>query len=196
MNDERVLAQIDSDLMAKYVEPGLCPCCGQVPALWTPEEIVKALLAWVDTRDGQRPTQLEWERASTDHPTTRTVYRVFGKWSNMYRAAGLPPRRHTDPLYWTDERIIEAIQKWARDHDGDPPRRIDWQTGADVERPNFSAVVRAFGSWAKGIEAAGYFPRGAGGARFTTAALTKRADAHLRNSNVTRDDVERSDLAA
>jgi hypothetical protein len=72
-------------------------------------------------------------------------------------------RRHQK--YWTRERIIEAIQKWAKVH-GNPPSSADWNaTLSKVERgkeyPAAGTVFQRggpFASWADAIEAAG-FPR-------------------------------------
>lgn len=72
--------------------------------------------------------------------------------------------------YWTRERIIAAIQKWARTHNGRPPSRGDWQKtgpggklrpGEQARRkwPSISSIIRMFGSWNTAIEAAGHTPR-------------------------------------
>lgn len=61
--------------------------------------------------------------------------------------------------YWTRERIIAAIQQWARDH-GKPPTFREWQKRAGVGalRPSTSTIRRWFPTFADAIEAAG-FPR-------------------------------------
>lgn len=63
--------------------------------------------------------------------------------------------------YWTQARVIEAIQRYAAEH-GRPPSARDWLLGSHgIETdgyPNAVLVQREFGSWAAGIEAAG-FPR-------------------------------------
>lgn len=61
---------------------------------------------------------------------------------------------------WTREKIVTAIQEWAKEH-GRPPRASDWvrsgpnhpSTGAVHKRPSGSFIY-----WADAIEAAG-FPR-------------------------------------
>jgi hypothetical protein len=73
--------------------------------------------------------------------------------------------------YWTRERVIEAIQLWARLHDGKPPVATDWLVGAAMRDvgghrfPPASSCYRGSGLesapfeyWADAIEAAG-FPR-------------------------------------
>lgn len=67
--------------------------------------------------------------------------------------------------YWTRERVVDAIQRWAREH-GTPPLADEW-IKSDPERgyPTRTSVYRGthrssspFDSWADAIEAAG-FPR-------------------------------------
>lgn len=73
---------------------------------------------------------------------------------------------------WTRETVIAAIHRWVTEH-GDAPTSTDWHpTKAEqqgqaekVERfyagdyPSYMTVSRRFGSFAKGIRAAGYMPR-------------------------------------
>lgn len=55
---------------------------------------------------------------------------------------------------WTDDEILYAILEWNEEH-GEPPRFNDWvRTGGNVH-PTSATVVRVFGSWNKGIAAAG-----------------------------------------
>lgn len=66
-----------------------------------------------------------------------------------------------DERYWTRETIIEAIKRFGREH-GRAPVATDWLygkhgvNGSGYPWPGF--LIREFGSWANGIEAAG-FPR-------------------------------------
>jgi hypothetical protein len=66
--------------------------------------------------------------------------------------------------YWTRERVIEAIQRWAREHDGVAPSAGDWiragdywpsATGIYNTRPGRSV----FASWGEAIRAAGFEPK-------------------------------------
>lgn len=58
---------------------------------------------------------------------------------------------------WTPETIIEAIQRWALTHDGQPPAARDWLVGHRGEDyPAVATVMANFGSWANAIEAAGF----------------------------------------
>lgn len=59
---------------------------------------------------------------------------------------------------WNRASIIEAIQTWARDHDGRPPSSHDWSSSNGGTTPTKSAVQRHFESWGDAVVAAG-FPR-------------------------------------
>jgi hypothetical protein len=52
--------------------------------------IVAAIRAWTSTHDVV-PIGQEWLRASPEHPSARTVVRVFGSWEPAIRAAGYRP---------------------------------------------------------------------------------------------------------
>jgi hypothetical protein len=66
--------------------------------------------------------------------------------------------------YWTRERIIAAIQRWADEHDGEPPRAPDWtHAGPARLHPASSTVYAAasnphaeFASWSEALAAAGF----------------------------------------
>jgi Homing endonuclease associated repeat len=77
--------------------------------------------------------------------------------------------RYGEP-YWTEERIIQAIQRWAERHDGEPPAAHEWRRKRQRDlrpmlgngpgsRPSACTVYRVFGSWNAAIEAAGFRPR-------------------------------------
>lgn len=55
---------------------------------------------------------------------------------------------------WDEASAIAAMQTWAEDHDGDPPKMEDWRTKTPG-CPTYAVVVRLFGSWNEGITAAG-----------------------------------------
>ena len=64
---------------------------------------------------------------------------------------------------WTCERIAEAIQTWAAEHDGEPPYANDWNTSArDRRYPSVRSVRNVFGTWNAAISAAGFEPRRVG----------------------------------
>jgi predicted transcriptional regulator len=61
--------------------------------------------------------------------------------------------------YWTRERVIEAIQKWAAEH-GAPPTAPQWQRAGEYHPAATACYGKkgVFPRWADAIEAAG-FPR-------------------------------------
>lgn len=74
-----------------------------------------------------------------------------------------------EPWKWPKERILEAIRDWAAEH-GESPAATDWNSFARAQRgrdegrwPDFTTVVRRFGSWNLAIAAAGFEPRAAHG---------------------------------
>lgn len=58
---------------------------------------------------------------------------------------------------YTDEEILAAVRRWAREHGGVPPRASDWVRAGEYW-PVASMVCRRFGTWANAVEWAG-FPR-------------------------------------
>lgn len=75
---------------------------------------------------------------------------------NIYQA--------TELKVWTQETVVAAIRRWAKEHDGQPPTATDWHWAREGY-PAATAIYRhasndtaAFGSWGEAIEAAG-FPR-------------------------------------
>ncbi len=66
--------------------------------------------------------------------------------------AKVPKRR----MFWTEHRIIQAVQNWTRLH-GRIPTLSDW-TMATVDHPSQKTVRERFGTWNEAILAAGYQP--------------------------------------
>lgn len=83
-------------------------------------------------------------------------------------ADGEPVVEPGRPKTWTPQRIIEAFQRWEREH-GRPPVYNEWRQGGEWW-PNQATVTRAFGSWRDGMRAAGFTPRVAGRPRKQVAA--------------------------
>ena len=74
---------------------------------WTREAVVQALDSWHSSHL-RAPRAHEWARAGEEHPSSTTVFRVFGSWSAALHAAGMIPGRPGG-----------AVENWAR------PRRAD-----------------------------------------------------------------------
>lgn len=157
-----------ADRIQWFVAEGNCPHCGGMPPLWTPQAIVEALQAWA-SKHGRTPSRDDWRAATRSNPAVETVDRVFGTLNHALEAAGLPTRIAGPQKHWTRDRIIEAIQAWARRYN-EPPRKSDWYKAAP-EHPNCETVCKEFGRWNLAIEEAGFFPRGKWGHRYTTAGL-------------------------
>ena len=77
---------------------------------------------------------------------------LFGSWTAGLEAAGLPAAK-PGAIKWTQQRIIEALQKDAEQH-GSHPRAGDWRAKGHG-RPTTEVVRRRFGTWADAIAAAG-----------------------------------------
>ena len=146
---------------------------------WT-ESRVLALIREHVAEHGEPPRCNEWERRDPDslRPTSSTVARVFGSWNEAIAAAGVEPRPHGGAILeqirgresWTREGIIVAIQAWAAEH-GAPPKSVEWQRiGRNRSHPNVVRVAAVFGSWAAGIEAAGFERPRQGRKRLSTQA--------------------------
>lgn len=141
------------------VAPGRCPHCGAGPRAWTPAQVIAAL------RRHDAPKADEWlTETGGDHPAFSTVRRIFGTWNAALEAAGFPRRGCGTTVYWTHERITDAMGAWAQTHDGAPPTNEEW-TKAGPDHPASRQVVARFGSWNAAIDAAGFFPRGSWGHR-------------------------------
>jgi hypothetical protein len=80
--------------------------------------------------------------------------------------------------YWDEERLIAAIQRWHKEHGrtptcrewhpsrakaaGRPYEAEEWVMAGPGVWPSFQTVVAMFGTWNKGMEAAGFPARGRG----------------------------------
>lgn len=84
---------------------------------------------------------------------------------------------------WTDDEIIAAIQRWAREHDGDTPSLGEW---GKATRPSYapaaSTIVARFGAWSSAIAAAGLAPRPRAHIRQRT--LAERLASHVNKSGL------------
>jgi DNA invertase Pin-like site-specific DNA recombinase len=124
----------------------------QIYAKWEDSEILGALQAWVDAQ-GRVPRAKDWSHGRGYQPNCSTVVRRFGSWRKALIAAGLQPTVPRTRYRWDDAEIVAALQRWTARH-GRPPAYADW-THATLSRPGTSTVANHFGSWRKGLVAAG-----------------------------------------
>jgi hypothetical protein len=130
---------------------------------WSREEIVAALREFAQ-RHGKTPMPGDWTRASLPgecaHPSWQAVVNHFGSWDEALRAAGFEPPPRPPRRSWSATEIIASIRAFA-EPEGEPPKATDWKhlPVSGPSRPNARAVEECFGSWSKGIEAAGFSPR-------------------------------------
>jgi Homing endonuclease associated repeat/Recombinase/Recombinase zinc beta ribbon domain len=135
---------------------GLAPSPSPAPERrsWDELDLIEALRSFSE-RHGHVPLSVEWLRAEPEHPSATTVRAHFGSWGAALGAAGLVaeplPTRRSRP--WSDAEILTALAAWANEH-GRPPAPVDWLRGA-AGRPAAGAVRNHFGTWRKGLAAAG-----------------------------------------
>lgn len=144
------------------------------PSAWTAEQIVAVIRAHA-AEHGTPPTNNAWLKATAEHPSGSTVYRIFGSWASAIEAAGFPrpTRGGSHPKVQGQEsevapnggRTGHGVARWDRESailavtayvaaNGKPPRQQD--AVGNPHLPN-SSLVRTLGmSWADLIEAAGY----------------------------------------
>jgi hypothetical protein len=151
---------------------------------WDKTTICYAIELW-HRRTSRTPALIEWRNAGADHPSTFTVLRVFGSWNAAIKAAGFRPRnrgshKSSRAAQWDQASIIQALINW-HDHNGRSPKQAEWRS-RDPYRPSASTVVRVFGRWNAGIEAAGLIPysRSSDGKRSRhSRSATKRRNTHV-----------------
>lgn len=128
------------------------PIGGSRRERWTEEEIANALRTWVASH-GTVPSSAEWRTASPDRPTAHTLRDHYGSWARGLEAFGFtprdPPRFHRR---WDRDLIATALASWAKEN-GRPPTASD--TARAMTIPATHTVERHFGTWAKGLRAAG-----------------------------------------
>ena len=87
-----------------------------------------------------------------DFPSASSVERLFGSWNNAILAAGFLPRQENKS--WSKDECIKAIQLFNEENNR-PPRSLDF-IKSNSKFPNYTTIMNKFGSWNKGIEAAGF----------------------------------------
>jgi len=123
------------------------------PAGYTDAEVIEALRADVD-RLGRAPRLEEWRVRPSGVPGVGAVVTHFGSWNAGLRAAGLRVTR--EYRVWTPERVLAVLRRDAARR-GRAPVRQDWARAARG-RPSAGTVQQLFGSWSRGLRAAGLEP--------------------------------------
>lgn len=120
---------------------------------WTREEMIQAVQDAVATT-GMVPSGRSWTKATESNPSKVTVGKEFGGWRRFLVAAGidLEKAQPSYGVYWNQDRIIEALIRWASDN-GHWPRKKDWQRSGHYWPGDWS-VRNTFGRWNSAIEAA------------------------------------------
>jgi hypothetical protein len=116
----------------------------------TDEHLIYILQDYYKTHN-KVPTQSTFKN-NPRYPNASTFQRRFGSWNKALESAGLPVKRAVRK--YTKESIITYIQKFYNSY-GRPPKYDDFNNNPDF--PHADTVKEHFGSWKKGIEAAGYY---------------------------------------
>lgn len=148
---------------------------------WTRERIIQRMRDYYK-QYGVPPTSSEWLQPCEIvngyriWPTTGSVQKEFGSWSNGMKVAGFKPRtkytskrdrkeekrkrelKEKRDKVWTKEEIFEIINTWAAEH-RIPPTRTEWTTIPDRPSARRATEIAGVRDWNNLIEAAGHLPR-------------------------------------
>lgn len=112
-------------------------------------------------------------------------------WYTSTRCASCQGKLVRAQRYWTRERIIEAIQEWARVH-GRRPVSGDWQRAGEGH-PSASGIYGTrdpeFSSWSEALRAAGFTAPtgvGRGNSRWTNEQALALREAGLSDAEIGR----------
>ena len=117
---------------------------------WSPERCIQAIHDFWE-ENGYIPQSRDFKNSGGKYPSSFTVSNLFGSWNKAIKAAGYTPIIQKD---WSPERCIQAIQMFYTENDRIPVSR-DF-TKSDGKYPSNGTVSNLFGTWNKGIEAAGF----------------------------------------
>jgi len=155
-----------------------------IVAKYTEDELIEALQRLAEDVDGQVTKK---DVAADDaSPSVQTYKYRFGSWVKAKRAAGF----ETERMQYSNEELIEALQRVAEDVDG-PVTQAD--VTDDPDAPGWMTYRRRFGSWAEAKEAAGLEPDPIEEfQRYTDEELKQmlREKADTCDDRVTRSDVD------
>ena len=122
---------------------------------WTMKSIIGQILQHEANHKSLRPIFIK----KIDSPLYRAAIRKFGSWSRALTCAGVPLKKHCkkriyrtkNQLYWTPEKITEAILQRAI-------KRQSLQSTKIQPLALRIAAVKRYGSWAAAVRVAGLNP--------------------------------------
>ncbi|MBS4161479.1 hypothetical protein GWP49_30870, partial [Klebsiella pneumoniae] len=112
-----------------------------MPRKYTKEELIEMLKSRAEEL-GRSPKQKEVKQF-------QTIVKRFGSFNKGLEAAGLTPNKKRRKKY-TEAELIEILQQRAEELGRSPKKR---------EIKQFQTIVNHFGTFNKGLEAAGLTPR-------------------------------------
>lgn len=89
-----------------------------------------------------------------EYPSASTIENRFGSWVKACNIAGFVSKVNRFKNYFTDNELIEYIQRSAKFNNG-YPKQSDFSVD-NPEYPGMSTIKRRFGSWSKACEVAGF----------------------------------------
>jgi hypothetical protein len=141
-------------------EARTCRACRPRHAWWpafSDEQLLERIQAWAvrfggpPTRTQWRPIEVgghpAWELEHPAWPAPSLVLRRYGSWRAAPATAGVAP------ITWTPAAMVYALRRFGAEH-GHPPTARQWSRSGPAH-PSASLVATAFGSWERGLRAAG-----------------------------------------
>lgn len=114
-------------------------------------------------------------------------------WMTSVRCPQCASKAQRSKRVWTRERVIKAMQEWAKANNGHPPTVKDW-SHASEENPSATSLSgypsAPFKSWNEAIKAAGFEPRRSGPGP-GMSKWSKEEARHLREEGLTDREIAR-----
>jgi len=86
---------------------------------------------------------------------------------------------------WGDQELLDAIKRWADEHEGRPPRWVDWERAIPGYPTSFTVRIRC-GSWNDALEMAGFSPnQGVSTSKISDELIAKGKKLHKQGKNNT-----------
>jgi IS30 family transposase len=136
-----------------------------------------------------KPTVIRWLNPELEKRDRRRARKL--KFSEKKRCTRCKTKRasnnadlcdrcyHASQRYWTQEKLIEAVQTWAIEK-GSPPVYSDWMRSGGKKHPAIRSIVDGpnppFQTWTELLKAAGFDPRKRRRARLSIDERARRAE--------------------